>query len=156
MSKMIEYFGGDVRRINHALKVHNFAKNIGELENITEDKLFVLEIAAILHDIGIKESEKKYNSSSGNYQQIEGPPVAREILDEFNLSEEILSRVCFIIGNHHTYNKIDNIDFQVLVEADFLVNIYEDKIDKKQLDTIMNKYFITKYGKQYLKDMYMD
>lgn len=151
---MISYFNGDVVRINHALKVHNFAKGIGVIENISEDKLFVLEIAAILHDIGIKESEKKYNSSAGNYQQIEGPPVALQILDEFKLSEELLERVCFIIGNHHTYNRIDDIDFQILVEADFLVNIFEDRIQKEHLDIVMNMIFKTVCGKKYLKDMY--
>jgi HD superfamily phosphohydrolase YqeK len=57
---MIEYFGNDVKRINHALKVHGFAKNIARMEGLKGEVMLVLEVAAVLHDIGIKESERKY------------------------------------------------------------------------------------------------
>lgn len=154
--KMIIYFDGDVKRINHAMKVYGFAKGIGENEGIQKDKLEILEVAAVLHDIGIKESERKYSSSSGNYQEIEGPHVACEILEEFGLSKEFLHRVCFLIGNHHTYNKIDDTDFQALVEADFIVNIFEDDIKKDQIKVIKQKYFKTETGISFLESMYKD
>jgi hypothetical protein len=154
MKKMIKYFDGDVKRINHALKVHGFAKSIGELENIPEDKLGILEVAAILHDIGIKESERKYSSSAGKYQEIEGPPVAQDILQEFSLNEEFTDRVCYLIGNHHTYSKIDDVDFQILVEADFLVNIFEDGMTREQIESIKQKYFKTNAGLCFLNSMY--
>ncbi|WP_425808014.1 HD domain-containing protein [Desulfitobacterium sp. Sab5] len=154
MKKMVEYFDGDVRRINHALKVYAFAKSIGELENIPAEKMKILEAAAILHDVGIKESEKKYSSSSGKYQEIEGPPIAREILKELNLPQDYGDRVCFLIGNHHTYLKIDDIDFQILVESDFLVNIFEDAMNQEQIETIKKKYFKTKTALDYLESMY--
>jgi HD superfamily phosphodiesterase len=51
---MIEYFGADIKRINHALKVYGFASCIAQRENLTVDEVFVVEIAAILHDVGIK------------------------------------------------------------------------------------------------------
>lgn len=152
--KMIKYFDGDVKRINHAIKVYGFAKHIGELENISENKLKILEVAAILHDIGIKESERKYSVSSGKYQEIEGPPVARDILKEFNESDEFVDRVCYLIGNHHTYSKIDDIDFQILVEADFLVNIFEDGMTKEQIEVIKHKYFKTNTGLCFVNSMY--
>jgi len=154
MRKMIEYFDGDVKRINHALKVHGFAKTIGELENVSEDKLEILEVAAILHDIGIKESEKKYSSSAGKYQEMEGPPVARGILQEFGLNQEFVDRVCYLIGNHHTYSKIDDVDFQILVEADFLVNIFEDGVSREQVEPVKQKYFKTDTGLFCLSSMY--
>lgn len=77
INAMIAYYTGDVRRINHFLKVYGFAKAIGEMEGLDESTQKILEIAALSHDIGIKNSEKKYNSSAGNYQQIEGPPEAK-------------------------------------------------------------------------------
>jgi len=154
MKKMILYFDGDVKRINHALKVHAIAKNIGELEGIPQDKLNLLEVAAILHDIGIKVSERKYLSSSGKYQQLEGPPVACALLEEFNLSKSFIDRVSYLIGNHHTYNKIDAIDFQILIEADFLVNIFEDDIGKEQVKAIRRKFFKTNTGTSYLNSLY--
>lgn len=154
MLEMIKYFNDDVKRINHAIKVYGFASNIGELENIPENKLQILKLAAILHDIGIKESERKYNSSSGKYQEIEGPPVARAILARYNLASEVVDRVCYLIGNHHTYANIDGIDFQIIVEADFLVNIFEDEMEKYQIQTIKQKYFRTKTGISYIESMY--
>jgi HD superfamily phosphohydrolase YqeK len=154
MFDMIKYFNNDVKRINHALKVYSFASNIGYLENIPEDMLKTLKIAAILHDIGIKESERKYNSSAGKYQEIEGPQVAREILSKYNLDSEITDRICYLIGNHHTYGNIDAIDFQIIVEADFLVNIFEDEMRKPQIQLIKQKYFKTKTGISYIESIY--
>lgn len=154
INKMILYFDGDVRRINHAMKVHNFAKTIGELEDIGDEKLLVLEVAAVLHDIGIKESERKYNSSAGNYQEIEGPAVAMDILKEFNLDKDFVDRVCYLIGHHHTYTKIDDVDYQILIEADFIINIFEDSIAKENIEIIENKYFKTKTGIAFIDSMY--
>lgn len=156
INKMILYFDGDVRRINHAMKVHNFAKTIGELEDIGDEKLLVLEVAAVLHDIGIKESERKYNSSAGNYQEIEGPAVAMDILEEFKLDKNFVDRVCYLIGHHHTYTKIDDVDYQILIEADFIINIFEDSIAKEKVEIIKNKYFKTGSGIEFIESMYLD
>lgn len=156
IKKMIEYFGADVRRINHALKVYGYAKSMGELEKLSREEQEILEISAILHDIGIKEAERKYSSAAGMYQEIEGPPVAREILSKYTISEENKDRVCHLIGNHHSYSKIDGIDFQILVEADFLVNIFEDDIQREQVEIIEQKYFKTKSGRKFIESMYMN
>lgn len=156
IGKMIVYFDGDVKRINHALKVYSLAKSIGEVEGIPEEKLKILEVAAVLHDIGIKESEKKYASSAGKYQEIEGPPIACNILQEFNLSKDFVNRVSYLIGSHHTYSKIDDVDFQILVEADFIVNIFEDGIEKEQVKIIKQKYFKTNTGISFLESMYIE
>lgn len=152
--KMILYFEADVKRINHALKVYTFAKSMAELEEVTEEKLQIIELASILHDIGIKESEKKYSSASGKYQQIEGPPVAEDLLSDFNIDRQIIDRICYLIGNHHTYTRIDDIDFQILVEADFLVNIFEDNLSPEQISIIKHKYFKTPTGLAYLDSMF--
>lgn len=154
VNEMISYYKGDVRRINHFLKVYSFAKTIGELENIDKDTQFILEVSAIMHDIGIKISEEKYNSSAGNYQEIEGPAVAKNMLRKLNFPQNIIERVCFLIGHHHTYSNIDNIDYQILVESDFLVNIYEDEIKEHSINSIKEKIFKTKAGIKILEDLY--
>lgn len=152
---MITYFKRDAIRINHALKVYTFAKTIGELENLDKDDQFILELAAVLHDIGIKVSEEKYNSSAGKYQEIEGPGVAANILEKFNLNEKHLKRILYLIGNHHSYSKIDHLDFQILVEADFLVNIFEDSMKRDAIEIVKSKYFKTVTGMQFLESMYL-
>lgn len=144
--KMINYYQGDPKRIQHFLKVHSFAKFIAEQENLTPDKLYILEIASLMHDIGIKIAEQKYNSSNGKYQELEGPAPAREILEKLRVDDNVIDRVCFLIAHHHTYNNIDNIDYQILVEADFLVNLYEDNCPKQAVENALNRIFKTKTG----------
>lgn len=155
INEMIKYYAKDPRRVNHFLKVFSFAKAIGELEKLDDKTQEILEVTAVMHDIGIKVSEEKYNSSAGNYQELEGPPVAREMLLNFNFDENFIDRVCYLIGNHHTYGKIDGIDYQILIEADFLVNIYEDEIKATQIESIKEKYFKTKAGTEFLISLYL-
>ncbi|NTV89922.1 MAG: HD domain-containing protein [Clostridiales bacterium] len=163
LNEMIAYFGDDARRINHALKVYGFAKAIlsGEASNrkikelIDEDVVSITEMAAILHDIGIKEAERKYNSSAGRYQELEGPAVAEEILERCGIDPEITERICYLVGHHHTYGKIDGDDFQVLVEADFLVNAHEDEMDETNLRTIYDKYMKTGSGRRIFEGLYL-
>lgn len=152
---MIEYFGTDTKRINHLLKVHSFAKVIGECEHINEDEQALLEVAALTHDIGIKISEEKFNSSSGEYQQQEGPKEAEKLLLKLNFEPKFITDVCYLIAHHHTYNNIDSIPYQILVEADFIVNIFEDNMNKDSVKNVRNKIFKTNTGKNILDKLYL-
>ena len=153
---MIDYFAGDARRINHFLKVYGFAKTIGTLEGLTPSTMFILEIAALTHDIGIKVSEAKFHSASGHYQQIEGPGEAKALLDALQLPQAVVARVCWLIARHHTYTDIQELDYQILVEADFLVNIDEDAMTLDAVLSIASKIFRTKTGLALLHSLYMD
>lgn len=155
LDKMIAYFQGDARRINHALKVHGFARSIAAQEGLHGDGLVALEVAAVLHDIGIKVSEEKYRSAAGKYQELEGPPVARKLLAETGLAATLVERICHLIGHHHSYGAIDGLDFQILVEADFLVNAFEDNLDREALLAVRDKYFKTAAGTAYLGSLYL-
>lgn len=152
---MIKYNGKDVRRINHAIKVFCFAQYIALKENCSKKLYDTICISSILHDIGIHNAEKNYNSTAGNYQEIEGPIVAKQLLADIDLAESIKERVLYLIGNHHSYNKIDDIDFQILVEADFIVNIDEDKLPKDSVESVKKKIFKTKSGLELLEMMYL-
>ncbi len=152
--ELINYFGKDVKRINHATKVWSFARLIGKKEGLDEKTQLILELSAILHDIGIKICEEKYGSTAGNLQEIEGPKVAIKILEKYPLEEKVIERVLFLIGNHHSYDKIDGIDFQILVEADFLVNIFEDGMEKEAISRIKERYFKTNIGRALINIMY--
>jgi len=151
----ISYNGKDVKRINHLLKVHSFARHIAMMENCGVQLQTIIEIAALLHDIGIHESERKYNSSAYNWQEIEGPIVAKELFKNLDLDSSIQKRVLFLIGHHHSYNAIDGLDFQILVEADFLVNIFEHGPNEDPLNSIKENIFKTKSGTRLLEQMYM-
>jgi hypothetical protein len=152
---MITYYTGDARRINHFLKVYSLAKAIGEMEGLDEYTQEILEAAALTHDIGIRNSELKYQSSSGSHQQIEGPPEAQKLLAELGYGRPVIDRVCWLIAHHHTYNDIQGNDYQILVEADFLVNAFEDNLSADSIRSIRNKIFKTKIGTAFLDDIYL-
>ena len=152
--KVIEYFGDDVRRINHFLKVYGYAKMIGECENLDDSMQEILEVTAVLH--GIKVAEQKYNSSAGHYQQLEGPPVAKKILDELGYPDDFVERVMYLIAHHHTYINIDGMDYQILVEADFLVNADEDRLSSDAIENFKEKIFKTTTGIAVLENNYLN
>lgn len=154
ISDMIQYFDGDIRRVNHFLKVYGYAKAIGEMEGLNKKEQYILEIAALTHDIGIKNSEIKYHSTAGKYQQIEGPPEANKLLKNLCTDEMIIERVCWLIAHHHIYTNITGNDYQILVEADFLVNAFEDNMTYLAIQTAKEKIFRTTAGKKYLEDLY--
>lgn len=64
IAAMVHYDKGDAKRIQHFLKVHDLAATIGKLEKRNKAAQFILETAAILHDIGIHVSEQKYGSKN--------------------------------------------------------------------------------------------
>lgn len=150
---MMEYYHGDAKRINHFIKVYGFAKTLGELDGLTEQEQRVLEITAVTHDIGIKVSEEKYQSSSGHYQEIEGPPLAEQLLGDLGFEQQLIEQVVFIIGHHHTYTAINSRVFQLLVEADFLVNVIEDDISQEGIHACEEKIFKSHWGKVFLNHL---
>lgn len=77
--RAIHYDEGDPKRIQHLIKVHYFARLIGMCEQVAPEVLFILEAAAIVHDIGIHVCEKKYGACDGKHQELEGPAVAKKI-----------------------------------------------------------------------------
>ena len=120
---MMNYEKGCPQRIQHFLKVLSFSELIAQMEGLDGNTQEVLKSAAVVHDIGIRPSLKRYGSSAGQYQQLEGPPLARSLLEILGYDEKVIERVCYLVGHHHSYDEIDGEDYQILVEADFLVNI---------------------------------
>lgn len=156
IAAMTEYDKGDALRIQHFIKVHDLAATIGRIEGVDEATLFILETAAIVHDIGIHVSEQKYGSCAGHYQEIEGPAEARRLLESLGgYTEEQVNRVCWLVGHHHTYNNIKGIDYQILIEADFLVNLFEDNSSERVIRNVRAKIFRTNAGIKLLDDMFL-
>ena len=154
---MTEYDKGDPERIQHFIKVHDFAATIGALEGLDEETMFLLETIAIVHDIGIHKAEEQYGSSVGKYQEMEGPDEAEKLLRSLGgYTEEQIARVKYVVGHHHTYTNIDGMDYQILVEADFLVNLYENHSKYASVLSVENRIFKTKAGLRLLENMFKE
>jgi predicted metal-dependent HD superfamily phosphohydrolase len=154
--QMIAYMGGDARRIQHFIKVHAFAKMIGTLEKLPPATQYILEVAALTHDIGIRMGEKKYGASmvTGKIQEQEGPAEAKKMLTQLGCDPKVIDRVCYLIGHHHTFEHIVDADYQILVEADFLVNLYEDGLPLENVQTALTKIFRTPSGIKLCETMF--
>ena len=147
INEMKEVFGQGQKRIDHALAVLDYAEQIQAAEG--GDPL-VVKAAGILHDIGILQAEQKHGSSAGKFQEIEGPPNARPILAKYELGEQKIEHINRIIANHHSAKDIDTLEFRVIWDADWLVNL-QDKtpaLSQGQWEERINKIFKTQAGKQ--------
>ena len=158
---MFDYDKGDPRRIQHFVKVHALARAIGIAEGLDEASLHTLEAAAIVHDCGIHESERIYHDTSGKHQEELGPGVARPLLEKAGYGSEEVERVCWLVAHHHSHQNIRALDLQVLVEADFLVNIYEDAPEDPEARGRMarsaaEKVFKTKTGLAMLRSQFLE
>jgi len=152
---MKQFFENDKKYIDHALKVLNYAKEILKQEKGDSKIVF---LAAILHDIGIRLCKSKYNSTGGQLQEREGPPIARKMLSKLKVDNKIIDEVCDIIASHHSPGEINTINFKILWDADWLVNLgdeYNIK-NKKNLEKVINKVFLTRTGKSMGKSIYLD
>ena len=152
--EMIRLYAGDSKRIQHFCKVHSYSKLIAQLENVDEKTLFILEAAALTHDIGIHFCEEKYGNCSGKLQEKEGPGIAGEMLERLGFDAEVSARVQYLIAHHHTYTDIDGIDYQILVEADFLVNMYEGQLPEESILSAYRRIFRTNSGKRICREMF--
>ena len=151
---MIELYKGDAKRIQHFCKVHSYAKLIAETENVDKKCLFTIEAAALTHDIGIHICEEKYGSCNGKLQEKEGPAIAEKLLGELGFDRNVSERVQYLIAHHHTYGNINEMDYQILVEADFLVNIMEEGSSKEAAIKAYQNIFKTSCGKKICREMF--
>lgn len=153
--EMTRYYSGDPKHIQHFMKVYAYARMIGEMEGLDRKTQHMLETAAIVHDIGIKESMEKYGDSAGHHQEQEGPAVAENMMVRLGYEEDVIKRVCHLVGHHHTYQDIEGLDYQILVEADFLVNLYENGSSKETAREVLYRVFVTESGKDILRNMFL-
>ncbi len=151
---MEAYFNGDARRIHHAYRVTEYAEEL--LQRERGDYIIVIG-AAILHDIGIHQAQKKYGSTSGKYQEKEGPPIARQILSGLGFERNQIKEICDIIAHHHSPGRINTRNFKILYDADWLVNLRDeyDIQDRKKLANIIDRVFLTESGKVMASNIYL-
>ena len=150
---MIDYYQGDASRIYHFSMVYTFVQWIAEGEALDEETQYLLAVLALIHDVGFKAAVKKHGRCNTKLQEREGPPVAGNILSQLGFSPILIARVVQIIGRHHTYEDIDGMDCQILIEAEILANIHEGYEGMSHDFDVYRKLFVTKAGKELLCKM---
>ncbi len=155
LEDMIRYSEGNLHDIAHFMKVYSFARTIALEEGIEGGLLESIEITAILHDIACPLCRIKYGNTNGKHQEEESGPLVESFLTNYPIDEKTKKRINFIISHHHTYTNVDGIDYQILLEADFLVNADESQMNKEQIENAKEQFFRTTTGRRILESMYL-
>ena len=154
MEKMIAFSNGNIHDIDHFVRVWNYARTIGALEGLDADTQYVLEVAAIVHDIACPLCREKYGNTNGKRQEEEGAPMAAAFLEDSGMTAAQVERVSYLVGHHHTFAGIDGIDYQILIEADYIANATENGYSLNNVRNFAERMFKTAAGKRLLKSIF--
>lgn len=154
IEKMIAFSEGNIHDIDHFIRVWTYAKTIGELESLDANTQYILEIAAIIHDIACPLCREKYGNTNGKHQEAEGMPMAKEFLRDTGLTTEQIDRVVFLVGHHHTFTRISGTDHQILLEADYIANASENEYSKKNVENFIKRIMQTDRGKELTRQIF--
>ena len=154
MEKMIRLSHGNIHDIEHFVKVWSWAKTIGELENLDPETRFLLEAEAITHDIACPVCREKYGSAGGKLQEKESPALISAFFSDTDLTETQVERVAFVVGRHHTYEGVDGPDWQILLEADYIVNASENEYSGENIQEFLETQAKTEAGKRLIREVF--
>ena len=132
--RMKQFHDGDPEKVQHFVRVYTLAKSIGELEKLSDEEQYVLELAAVVHDV--------------DGDRI---PIVRDILRECGVSEASAMRVCHMVENTENYEHIGTLDHQILIEAKMIVDFKEQNTPINDIVRKAEDIFITNTGKLFLK-----
>jgi hypothetical protein len=79
-----------------------------------------------------------------------------QLSGRLNVQRGIVEEICDIIGHHHHPRAKETLHFQILYEADWLVNMQENGFSKdpKKLEETIEKYFRTVTGKKLANELF--
>ena len=146
MEKMIAFSEGNIHDIDHFVRVWTYAKTIAEPEEIDAETQYILEVAAITHDIACPLCREKYGNADGKHQEEEGAPLVKAFLADSGMTDAQIDRVAFLVGHHHTFEGIDGLDWQILLEADYIANAAENGYSREIISTFMQEIMKTESG----------
>lgn len=148
MEKMIAFSQGNIHDIDHFIRVWTYARTIGIQEGLDEGTQYVLEVAAITHDIACPLCREKYGDTRGAHQEAEGEIMVRDFLRDTGMADAQISRVAYLVGHHHTFTGVDHVDYQILIEADYVANATENGYSAHNVQNFIEKVMKTESGKR--------
>ncbi len=154
MEKMITVSCGNIHDIEHFVKVWSYAKTIGELEGLDSETQFLLETEALTHDITCPVCRKKYGNANGKLQEKQSPALIIAFFSDTDLTESLVERVSYVVGHHHTYDGVDGLDWQILLEADYIVNASESAYSRENIQEFLETHAKTSTGKRLIREVF--
>ncbi len=69
------------------------------------------------------------------------------------MTDAQISGAAFPVGRHHTFTAIDDADYQILIEADYIANASENGYSEENIRRFMRDIMKTPSGKKLLRDV---
>ena len=155
IEKMIAFSDGNIHDIDHFIRVWTYARTIGMLENLDVETQYILEVAAVTHDIACHLCREKYGNTNGKHQEEEGMEMVTEFLSDTGMTKEQIRRVAYLVGHHHTFHDIDGIDHQILLEADYIANASENGYSRQNVETFIQNIMQTSSGRKMAEAIFL-
>jgi len=130
-----EFAAENPSQIAHTQSVVDYTVRIAEGEGLPARQVYLLKLAALLHDIGCPAARIKHGRAEPVYQEDEGRRIVNEwfAADPLDLSREEISYLADVVGTHHKLNKAVEYHFMPLFEADLIVNFLEGYFPPEKL-----------------------
>lgn len=142
------YEQGHPRRTQHILKVYALVKLLGECADLPSEQQQILQAAAILHDIAIKYCKEHCGGNACQENQRKAAPsLVRDFLHRAHYPDEWEAHILQLVLDHHCYDEREDPLLQLLIEADLMVNCWEQPPTPQKLQD-MQQLFVSKAGKQ--------
>ena len=147
--------------LNVAIGLKRLGHNVTYLTKLGND-LFGRRIIDVMRSNGISTDEILYSDTHTTGFMFKSKVTAgdpaicyfRRNSAASTLAAEDVERICYLVGHHHTYDQVDGMDYQILLEADFLVNIYEDGLSREAANRALERVFKTEAGKKLFRILY--
>jgi uncharacterized protein len=125
-NEIIEKVKSDVKNIDflsshdyyHLLRVYMNAISLCANESVSESTAFIVQISALLHDVG----HKKVVFDKLNDHEKDSVAIAKEILSKYQINGTDIEKIVYCILHHRFSKDIDNesIEIKILQDADRL------------------------------------
>lgn len=106
----------DSHSFEHALRVKNMATRLAIAENLNDEQLFIIQLAALTHDV----NDSKYNNNSEDTQENILRGLFNNLINDKILLENIINTACNVSLSIELANKnnIKSIELDCVRDAD--------------------------------------
>lgn len=138
----------------HMMKVWGYTHLICDMEQVTRSVRLLAESEAAVHDIACPLCREKYGRADGFLQECESEDLLKPFLTDCGLSAKQIDRIIHVVSYHHSPKMADGLDFQILLEADYLTNAEESGYPWERIREAAGNLFQTASGLLLLKTIY--
>lgn len=80
--------------------------------------------------------------------------LVKVFLSDTEMTEAQIERVAYLVGHHHTFTGINGLDWQILVEADYIANATENNYSETNIRNYIQKVMKTDSGKRLAQSVF--